>query len=101
MAASAQPSSFEARKGSHLRMTVYALIRRPQPISDSGFGQDELRTFRIGFDLLPELSDIDPQNIAHRSAHPIAPSTEICGSTPCRRAAQHAQQFVLLRRQFN
>src|SRR5712664_4377686 len=38
-----------------------ALIRRAQPISNSGFSQDELRTFRIGFDLLPELTHIHPQ----------------------------------------
>jgi len=36
------------------------LIPRPQPVPDPGFGQDELRAFRIGFDLLPELPHIDP-----------------------------------------
>jgi type I restriction enzyme M protein len=30
-----------------------ALVRCPQPISNPGFGEYELRTFRIGFDLLP------------------------------------------------
>ena len=37
------------------------LVRRAQPVADAGFGQHELRALGIGFDLLPELADIDPQ----------------------------------------
>ena len=36
-------------------------VRRPQPIADSGFGENEVRAFRVGFDLLSDLPHIYPQ----------------------------------------
>src|SRR4051812_49025050 len=37
------------------------------PIADAGFGEDDLRVFRVGLDLLANLADIDAQilGIAH------------------------------------
>ena len=37
------------------------LIGRAQPIADAGLGENVLRLFGIGFDLLPQLAHIDPQ----------------------------------------
>ena len=36
-------------------------IRAAQPITDPGFGQDELRAFVVGFNFLSELPNKDPQ----------------------------------------
>jgi hypothetical protein len=36
-------------------------VGRSKAISDSTFGQDVLRLSRIGFDLLPELPNVDAQ----------------------------------------
>ena len=36
-------------------------IRAAQPITDPGFGQDELRAFGVGFNFLSELPNKDPQ----------------------------------------
>jgi hypothetical protein len=36
------------------------LIRRPQPVSNPGFGQHKLRALRVSLDLLPELAHINP-----------------------------------------
>ena len=47
-----------------------ALIRRAQPVADAGFGQYELRTLRIGLDLLPELAHVNPQILRIRQLVP-------------------------------
>jgi hypothetical protein len=36
-------------------------IRAAQPVTDPGFGHDELRTFVVGFNFQSELSNKDPQ----------------------------------------
>jgi len=38
-----------------------ASVRRPQPVADAGLRQNIVRALGIGFDLLPELADIDAQ----------------------------------------
>src|SRR5262249_8867927 len=49
-------------RGSTVRtVELRCSVRRAQPIADARFGQDVARTLGVGFDLLPELPDIDPQ----------------------------------------
>jgi hypothetical protein len=50
-----------SKRHSPVAASLASLIRRLQPIADAGLGQHELRTFRIGFDFLAELADIDAQ----------------------------------------
>src|SRR3954469_24588669 len=44
-----------------LPLSEVGSIRRAQPVADAGLGQHELRTLRVGLDLLPELAHIDAQ----------------------------------------
>src|ERR1700686_4754019 len=78
-----------------------ALILRPQPISDSGFGQNELRTLRVGFDLLPELSHIDPQILRVGHFVPQFLQEKAVGQHLAGMLHQHAQQFVFLWRELD
>ena len=43
------------------RNAAVRLVGRTQPIADAGLGENVLRLFGIGFDLLPQLAHIDPQ----------------------------------------
>jgi hypothetical protein len=60
-----------SRKSAHAKKVprLYS-VRRPQPITDAGLGQDEMRTLRIGLDLLAELADIDAQILCIRQFVP-------------------------------
>src|SRR5262249_37779953 len=58
---------------------VHPLIRRPQPIADPRLGQDKLRAFGIGFDLLSELADKDAQILRVRQFVPELLQQEAMG----------------------
>ena len=71
-------------------------IRWAQPIADSGFGQHELRTFRIGFDLLPELPHIDAQILRIGQFIPQLLQQKLVGQHFAGVLHQHAQQVHTL-----
>jgi len=59
-----------------------------------------LRTFRVGFDLLPELAHIDPQILRIGQFVPQLLEQEAVGQHLAGMLHQHAQQLVFLRREF-
>ena len=75
-------------------------LRRAQPVANAGFGEDILRTLGIGFDLLPELADIDPQILGVGQIIPKLAEQKFMREHFAGVLHQNAQQIVFLRRKF-
>src|SRR5947199_2959862 len=86
--------------GKDFRLTTIRSIRGAEPVADAGFGQRELRALGIGLDLLAELADIDAQILRVSELVPQLLQEEAVGQHLAGVLHQHAQEIVLLRRQF-
>ena len=62
-----------------------------QPIADSRFGENIVRPFRIGFDFLAKLADIDPQILGIGKIIPEFTEQEFVGEHLAGMLNQHAQ----------
>src|SRR5207247_1136728 len=71
-------------------------VRSPQPVADAGLRQNIVRALGIGFDLLPELPDIDAQVLCVGEVVPQFAEQEFVGEHFAGMLHQHAQKLVLL-----
>ena len=78
-----------------------ASVRRPQPVADAGLRQNIVRALGIGFDLLPELADIDAQILCVGQFVPQLLQEKAVGQHFAGVLHQDAQQVVFSRRQFD
>ena len=80
------------------RLQSCRLVRRTQPVTDSRFGENVVRPFRVGFDLLAKLADIDSQILGIGQIVPQFAEEEFVGEYLAGMLNQHPQQIVFFRR---
>ena len=71
-------------------------VRRPQPIANSGFGENEVRAFGVGFDLLSDLPHIYPQVLRIGKVIPQFTKQEFVREYLAGVLYEHAEKIVLL-----
>ena len=81
-----------------IQVSARPSVGRTKAIADARFSQDILWPFRISFDLLPELANVDPELLGVDGLIPQFADQKLVGEDLARMLHENPQEIVFLGR---